>query len=186
MLRKFIVMGVTLILLAGCQALSAFQGPTATPLPMDAAVKQLMLNNLDSLNKKNLDAYMSTIDPQSPVYATTRQLMVQILASYDLKYTLESMDMIDKTDTTAKVRVVQTTKKVKGPAFRDNRIRMVDNLNKTSKGWLIYSTDIEDIYYFDQGTPSSNSANGNGFVAVTSALKTHLTPSFPTQAGRGT
>jgi uncharacterized membrane protein len=48
------------------------------------------------------------------------------------------------------VKYVQITKKVSGPAFRDNKVTGIHILKKSDGKWKIYNTEIKDVKYLDQ------------------------------------
>jgi hypothetical protein len=106
--------------------------------------------NIRAMNSKELDKTMATIDEQSDSYDKTKELARQLFAAYDLKYELDSAKVIEKSDDLAKVECVQTTRKVSGPAFRDNRIHIVQLLRNVGGEWKIYGSKTEKIDYLDQ------------------------------------
>ncbi|WP_405175145.1 copper amine oxidase N-terminal domain-containing protein [Paenibacillus sp. FSL H8-0261] len=101
----------------------------------------VLQSNLDYTNAENIQGLLSTIDPKSPALEQTKQLYSQIFAAYDLKSTLESTKIIHYTKDTAAVYMVQTSIKLKGPDFQDNRSTSVTVLKKSTEGkWLLDQT----------------------------------------------
>lgn len=101
----------------------------------------VLQSNLDYTNAENIQGLLSTIDPKSPAFEQTKQLYSQIFAAYDLKSTLESTKIIHYTKDTAAVYMVQTSIKLKGPDFQDNRSTSVTVLKKSTEGkWLLDQT----------------------------------------------
>jgi hypothetical protein len=105
--------------------------------------------NIRAMNSRDLDKTMATIDEQSEAYDKTKDLARRLFAAYDLRYELDSATVIEKTDENAKVECVQTTRKVSGPAFRDNRIRIVHLLRNVDGEWKIYGSQMQKIDYLD-------------------------------------
>jgi hypothetical protein len=105
--------------------------------------------NIRAMNNKDLDKTMATIDEQSDSYDKTKELASRLFAAYDLRYELDSAKVIEKTDDQAKVECVQTTRKVSGPAFRDNRILIVHLLRNVDGEWKIYGSQMKKIDYLD-------------------------------------
>ena len=68
---------------------------------------------------------------------------------YDLKYELDSLNVISQTDDEARVECIQTTSKVKGPAFRDNRIVFIHSLKKSEGYWKIYNSKVVKLDYLN-------------------------------------
>jgi hypothetical protein len=71
------------------------------------------------------------------------------VALSDLSYRLDSYDVLSLDDTHARVRVTQTTTKVSGPAFKNNRVTMTDDLVKQDGKWLISTSTPEKVDYLD-------------------------------------
>ncbi|MCX6142669.1 MAG: hypothetical protein NTZ35_05555 [Ignavibacteriales bacterium] len=105
--------------------------------------------NIRAMNSRDLEKTMATIDEQSESYDKTKELARQLFAAYDLRYELDSANVIEKTEEEAKVECVQTTRKVSGPAFRDNRIRIVHLLRNVDGEWKIYGSQMKKIDYLD-------------------------------------
>jgi hypothetical protein len=55
----------------------------------------------------------------------------------------------NKTASEAAVHFVQITRKVSGPAFRDNRVEGEHLLHKKDGKWLVYDTRADKIDYLD-------------------------------------
>ena len=106
-------------------------------------------DNLKYAENEDLDKLMSTIDEQSPQYASTEKIMKRIFKVYDLTYKLESIKVIEKSDDKAKVNFVQVTMKRNGPTFRNNKITGVHTLFKTDGTWNIYITKIDKMEYLN-------------------------------------
>jgi len=105
--------------------------------------------NIRAMNSRDLEKTMATIDEQSESYDKTKDLARRLFAAYDLRYELDSANVIERTDDQAKVECVQTTRKVSGPAFRDNRIRIVHLLRNVDGEWKIYGSQMKKIDYLD-------------------------------------
>ena len=105
--------------------------------------------NIKAMNDRDLDRTMATIDEQSPSYDQTKQVAKKLFEMYELKYELENVRVITQTDDEARVACVQTTKKVSGPGFRDNRIDFVHTLRKVDGNWKIYYSNVNKIDYLN-------------------------------------
>lgn len=111
-----------------------------------AEVFTLIEWNLYYARIEDLNGYMWTLHPESPVYAETEAQMKILFSEYDLAYNIEEWEIQSINSQSAKVRVVQTTRKITGAdPFRDNRLEAVHTLRKDSEGaWKIYSTQIRE------------------------------------------
>lgn len=105
--------------------------------------------NIRAMSNEDLEKMMATVDETSDSYEKTKELASQLFAAYDLTYELESAKVIEKTNEEAKVECIQTTRKVKGPAFRDNKILIVHTLKNVDGEWKIYGSVMKKIDYLD-------------------------------------
>jgi len=134
---------VTFLLLISL--LAAISSPlfAQATLPTDEELISVIRNNIKALNEKNLKAAMDAIDPTSPAFASTETMTSQMFQLYDLKFEIVSAKVIDKKADEARVRVVQTTRKIKGPAFKDNETTAIQVLKNVNGQWKISGTIME-------------------------------------------
>ncbi|WP_310831766.1 copper amine oxidase N-terminal domain-containing protein [Paenibacillus pedocola] len=104
------------------------------PQTDEAAIKAVFAANIDFTNKEDLEGVQSTIDESSPAYEQNKVMAGQVFQAYDLQTVIESSKIIDYTGNEAAIYSVQTTKKLKGPQFQDNRTTMVTTLKKSADG----------------------------------------------------
>ena len=105
----------------------------------------------DALNKEDLDAALALVDPDSPGFAETKRLSEQLFRTYDIRYTLSEAAVEAVTGNEATVRFMQTTEKLSGPDFRDNRIEGVHVLKRQADGgWKLYTTRADKVVYLDK------------------------------------
>ncbi len=109
-----------------------------------AEVYNLIEWNLYYARTEDLNGYMWTLHPDSPVYAETESQMAFLFREYDLVYNIEEWEILSINSDSARVRVLQTTVKVAGPdPFRDNRLEAIHTLRKDADGaWKLYTTEI--------------------------------------------
>jgi hypothetical protein len=141
---KRMIVAILLAIVASTTVPGCSQDPKPAGDPM-----LVVRENIRAMNTKDLDKMMATIDSQSDSYEKTKDLAGRLFAAYDLRYELDSANVIEKTDENAKVECVQTTRKVSGPAFRDNRIRIVHLLRNVDGEWKIYGSKMLKIDYLD-------------------------------------
>ncbi len=135
--------------IVACSSNSASgSGKTVTSSSSDDPIAT-MRQNLDAAANEDLDAYMATLDPRGPLYNATETMMREVFANYDLKYELTDIKVVEKTDSEVKVQATQVTRKVRGPAFRDNKLVAVHTLRRTNGVWLLYDSEIKSIEYLD-------------------------------------
>ena len=144
MKRVFILVLTTIIagiFASGCD--------TTTEIENDNEVTLVLYQNMRAAEDENLVAYMATIHELSPMYAATEQQMKQFFNTYDLEYELKDIEVIEKFEQEARVKFVQITRKVSGPAFRNNKVTGIHILRKSDGKWKIYNTETEKIEYLD-------------------------------------
>jgi hypothetical protein len=105
--------------------------------------------NAKYMTEENFDKVMDTIDKDSPAYASSESMVKKLFDLYDLNYKIISMKVINKSNDEAQVEFVQETTKIKGPAFKNNRVDGVHILKRDDNSWKIYSTKITNIQYLD-------------------------------------
>jgi len=136
------------VLFAAIVALAAVSGcgkESQTPNDPESVVRE----NIKAMNEKDLDAMMATIDEQSPSYDQTKTMAKKLFEMYDLKYELDSLKVIMQTEDEARVECIQTTSKVKGPGFKDNRISFIHSLKKSEGNWKIYTSFVRKLDYLN-------------------------------------
>ena len=114
-----------------------------------AAIKSVVTLNLKALNEENIEAYMATIDPNSPGFEVTKNAIAQSFSIYDLKYVMNNFDVATISGNTAIVTVDQTTTKIRGPQFRNNRMVLMHQFNKSQGEWKMFSSEIQTIEYLN-------------------------------------
>ncbi|MGE5436215.1 MAG: hypothetical protein ACM3O3_03225 [Syntrophothermus sp.] len=106
---------------------------------------ELVKENLKAAEEENVDAYLKTIDPNSPSYVMTKSVMTNLFNIYDLEYKLIDASVLEIDEQSAKVRVVFTTRKIKGPQFNNNKVSAVHYLTKVNDEWKINSSVVNNI-----------------------------------------
>ncbi|MEG4499808.1 hypothetical protein QUB05_17235 [Microcoleus sp. F10-C6] len=114
-----------------------------------AAIKSVVILNLKALNEENIEAYMATIDPKSPGFELTKNAIAQIFSIYDLNYVMNKFDAATISGNTAIVTVDQTTTKIRGPQFRNNRMVLRHQFNKYNGKWKMFSSEIQKVEYLN-------------------------------------
>ena len=137
--KLILLFALTLLFINGC---------SEKPEKKDDVIS-VIKDNLKYAENEDLDKLMSTIDEQSPQYASTEKIMKRLFKVYDLTYKLASIKVIEKSDDKAKVSFVQVTMKRNGPAFRNNKLTGVHTLFKTDGKWKIYITKIDKTEYLN-------------------------------------
>lgn len=115
-----------------------------------AELKTVVQANLEATQGEDLDKVMATVHTQSPSYLGTKQAMPDLFENFDLNYNILSLKVVGTDDEYAYARVKQETKKVAGPAFRDNQVDMLQIFRKEDDKWKFWSQAILEIKFLDE------------------------------------
>jgi hypothetical protein len=110
------------------------EATVTVPKADEELINAVVQANFEYTNTENLDGLLTTIDETSPAYAQTKQLYAQMFQVYDLESAIESSKIIDYTADEASVYLVQTTKRLSGPALPDTRSTTVTTVKKSADG----------------------------------------------------
>ncbi|HMN48179.1 MAG TPA: hypothetical protein PKD67_03510 [Ignavibacteriaceae bacterium] len=143
-LKSLLLFLVISVLITNCSSKKGYYTP-----------ESLIKANAEFMNDKNLEGVMSTIHPESPNYPAVETMAKTIFDRYDLKYTIESIKVLEENDNEAKVEFTQLTKKIKGPEFKDNRTTGIHTLKKDGDSWKIYSTEMTKLTLLDKNETGS-------------------------------
>jgi hypothetical protein len=113
------------------------------------AIKAVFYQNIQGLNTENLDLAMGVIDKNNSNYEQVKQLTQTLFNSFDLNYAINKLEIMEVSGNEAKVKVTQTTKKLKGLGFRDNVVVSVNTVKKYNGQWKIANTKAESINYLN-------------------------------------
>lgn len=102
-------------------------------------------DNIQSLNQKDINKYMSTIDPSdSDAYNKFKDNQLDTFDKYDLYYNLEEADKYkDGSDKDTAVGFVETIVKRDNSDFKNNKTTGVMHLKKVNNQWKIFKIDIQ-------------------------------------------
>lgn len=115
-------------------------GPVLGPKMSSADVIRA---HFEAMNREDLDEAMSYIDSDGPNYAVTRNATEQAFKIYDLKYSVEILGLMpSEKKGEQRVKVIQTTRKIAGPAFVDTQITAYYVLKEGWFSWKIASTEV--------------------------------------------
>ncbi|OCT11170.1 hypothetical protein A8709_05670 [Paenibacillus pectinilyticus] len=113
----------------------------------DQQIKHVVQRQVDGSALEDVNAVLATIDPASPVYESTKAILTQTFALYDLAYDLKISDKVEVDKDNASVAFTQTTKKVKGPDFENTQVEAVALLKRINGEWKTSQTVINKIDY---------------------------------------
>jgi hypothetical protein len=129
------------------RSLTGLAAARPTPAPADYAA--VIYENIRAANAEDLAAYMATIHPNSPAYATTQELLKKSFETYDLSYAVSGVAVVEENSQEVSLSFILVTRKIRGPSFRDNKISGVMILHKDGEVWKIYDQKIDNIQYLN-------------------------------------
>jgi hypothetical protein len=122
---------------------SFYEKEAAVTEQQRAAIYAVFEEQLKQLQAENVEGIVATLHPEAPTLKQSAKLYETIFKAYDLSVQTEKRTILDVTETEAQVYEVQTSKKLKGPDFLDNRTAAVHTLRKDSNGaWKFHSSRI--------------------------------------------
>ena len=119
--------------------------PSLNPANYTAVIYE----NIRASNAEDMQAYMATIHPDSKAYATTKEMLGTIFENYDLSYKVSGIRVVENNSREVHLYLVLVTRKINGPAFRDNQVSGIMILRKDGDVWKIYDQKVENIQYLD-------------------------------------
>ena len=144
--------------LLSCLALTFFLGgcEKAAPLPDEKVLFQAIQDNAEAFGKKDVDAVMATIHPQSPNFAQTRDVVARMFSEVNLRFTVSDLKVVTSTPDEAKVSFVQKTEKVgsTGPVPL-NVVEGIHILRPDDGKWKIYGTLQTKVTPLGGASPAS-------------------------------
>jgi hypothetical protein len=117
--------------------------------PVPADVRNLLEENLRAMEVEDLERLKQTLHPDTVFYYSTVNMSRELFDTYDLDYEIEKAELLSESGDEMRVRVVQVTRKISGPEFRDNRITVVHTLRRANGEWKLYATEVAKITYLD-------------------------------------
>lgn len=116
----------------------------ASPAPTNDELYNVLYSNSRAANEENIPAYMATIHPNSPSYSQTERALKDAFAQYDLEFWFYNLTVTKLTSKEARIHFSLSTKKIRGPAFRDNIITGTMILRPDNGTWKIYNQEVEN------------------------------------------
>jgi len=125
-----------------------------TELPASAeitkALEKVIQENAKQMKAENIEGTMATIHSQSTLYASSKNFIARLFDIYELDYEIKSIKFIAHDEELAYVRVKQITKKVSGPAFKNNELDMLQIFKQENGEWKIWSQANMSVVFLDK------------------------------------
>lgn len=114
------------------------------------AAMQTVRRNVRFLQEKKVEEMMTTIHPQSPVFAQTRAAVTALVEEFDLQCALNALEVLGEKKGDVRVRFEQITERKKGGAAEPKtRLTGVHVLRKDGGVWKIFDTEVIGVDLVD-------------------------------------
>ena len=150
----FVLAGVLIVVLClviGCIGIISSGGlpslGSSQPTPTNQQLFDVLHKNARAGVDEDLEAYMATIHPNSPLYDQTEDVLIDMFAQYDLDFKFYDMTVTSLKSKEAKIHFSLLTRKRAGPDFRNNIVIGTMTLRPDDGVWKIYNQEVEDVQY---------------------------------------
>lgn len=113
-------------------------------------VKQVVADNIESLNNKDIDGYLDTIIESA--HEATRTETEAFFQRYDIEYELVSSNIIEEEEDQYRVEAYQEAKAISvpiGEEYRDHVAVNIHTLIKENGEWKISESVMTDVHFID-------------------------------------
>jgi tetratricopeptide (TPR) repeat protein len=134
--------GIGIVSSGGLPSLGSSQ-----PTPTDQQLFDVLHTNAKAGVNEDLEAYMATIHPNSPLNNRTEDTLKEMFATYDLNFEFYDLTVTSLMSNEAKIHFSLLTRKRAGPDFRNNIVIGMMILRPDDGVWKIYNQTVEDVQY---------------------------------------
>lgn len=120
---------------------------SSSPSGDEQEIRNVLRTQAQALENDDIEAYMETMHPESPLYDSTRSTTSQLMQRYDFRIEL-TVDSVEVNGDTATADTTQETR-IEGsdPNFQANRSELVHELRTYQGEWRVYDSSISDRTY---------------------------------------
>lgn len=110
----------------------------------ESEIRSVLRKQARALENDDIEAYVGTMHPESPVYDRTEETTEALMQEYDLRIDL-TIDEISVDGEEAEADVTQETR-IAGsdPNFQENRSEIVHDFRIYEGEWRVYSSTLVD------------------------------------------
>lgn len=117
---------------------------SAKPSPEQEAIFSTIRENLQAMEREDINAVMATVHPETPNFEASKTVNEELFKNYDLKFELIELKLVSLKDGVAKVAFKQKTRRVDNGANEPAVFAQgVHTLKKDGDKWKIISTAVE-------------------------------------------
>jgi len=96
----------------------------------------------EALENNDVDRYMETMHPESPIYDSTESVTNQLLQNYDPQLDIEVTSVSIDGDTATAETTQETRIEGSDPEFQENRADITHELRMYEGEWRVYDSTI--------------------------------------------
>ncbi|RTE87067.1 MULTISPECIES: hypothetical protein [Gammaproteobacteria] len=102
-------------------------------------LENVVNSNIRSSQAEDVEGALGHVHTQSPNYLSTREILNNIFATFDLQYDLIDFVFVAEEAEYSYARVTYRVQKISGPAFQDNEYSSLWVFKKEKGIWKIWS-----------------------------------------------
>jgi hypothetical protein len=136
-----VLIAILALLAGGATAASAF----VMDGPLIASLRQVMANNFEAYNKKDINALMAGIDSRSPDYEATKKAAAEQFKDLDVTTSLVDFVPMGHDDEFAVARIKAKTTGKPGSGFADNTVDAIVLFHQENGQWKLWTEDVLGI-----------------------------------------
>lgn len=106
-----------------------------------AELISVIKENIAATEAKDKERVLKTIHKDCPQLRSTIESMDYVFAHFDLRFDLESIEVLEVSAEDAKVYYMQTTQAVRGEGFTPTRASGIHHMKKENGQWKIFKTE---------------------------------------------
>lgn len=125
------------------------QEPTEV-LDATAVFTEIFKENERMLEEENFEGYMAMVEGTEEVNAMTAEVTKAMFREFDMDIEFSDVEIIEQTDTTAKVQVTQISKELSNsPDYKDNKTVAVHDFVLVDGEWKFASVEFKSVEFIE-------------------------------------
>jgi PBP1b-binding outer membrane lipoprotein LpoB len=118
------------------------------PVDMEISLEEAIYANALDMEEENVEGYMDDIVIAEDQVEMTKQALTQLFEAIDATYQITKINVLEETNTTAKVEVTQVTKAVeKTEGFQDNETTTIHTMEFVDGKWKFVTSEVKNVKY---------------------------------------
>lgn len=121
-------------------------------IKIEEEIIQVINKNIEVMQEESIDDYMQMVfvEDDQLFYKQIEQSLKISYDRYDLQYEVRDIEFLLVTEDEVKVRLMQTTRLIKGEEFRDNECIIMHLLKPQDGEWKFVKSVVESVKYMEE------------------------------------